>query len=1024
MAVSVDPFSFAVAELSEEYVSVFPRPDIVPKYLEKVSDKTGVQLLTGINSISVKGSWVSLKRVRSFLTEFLVSYQKVNQDENKEDIERFDQSNPVSDDVEDSTEYEDSFQVPDDESSFTDNVSEQSDWLKWTAEVLPQIQPVRSKRTRIFSEMNSQSHKVPEPLVCLANYQPAPDPAAKNPPTLDAIEKVLKTVYEKDKVKREETPHTEKNACSSDLEDAASTGHEKRELDEDVGSADSFHDISVCSNDEKDKEHDILKDCSDQHDGSEVQHMTEVTSDTSTVELGALPISVSFMPNVQVNLKATLALPVCQESHDITNDSGSDNVALTNGKSRRLSNRKRKAQKKEKESDASEVVTNMKAASVVEQESQKTMPETKEKNVVPTVTDQNMPTMRKAKRKGNPKKNEKYVKKKPDSDAEEQMLVTVTKSSRAERVAKRSSVPLVRPKSSQSGLRGESRTKKRARSPKPTSETVHVKEEDTDFVCDQCSYVAKKLSHLREHKRRVHITKEFKCDKCGKIFGFGKDLKRHFLTHQKAENCCDICGKMYKTVRTLADHKKTHDTDYVKPEFPCEFCDKIFSTKYVLAYHIKSEHLGIKKSYMCPTCGKSFSQKNSYLQHANVHMGIKPYHCDICGKSFSYEKSLKEHKYMHADDKQFECPVCNKKFRQSSGVAIHMKIHKDRKDYVCSACGKGFSQKQALVRHERIHLGEKPFACSLCKRTFTDSSILRRHMMLIHKKDKTNWREHTENNVQRRTDFFISVVAEDGKPKKREQPVEDIKKVTNDEQSSIIQESSAATGKRMAKSDLEASESDSVQNADGTCSFTGTGVSSSVVASILASVPSSVVPAAPSVSVSQGGQVFHLASDSCTMATPPHNINSLHAVNRVEQEQREDNLTVTFPSTDSRGPSGSSQPVDMSSQSQASVQLQEHSSTFLSSFTLSDAHHPSHADTYSSVFQQDGVSVTGVPVTQYSSAVTHENPRFRSEVILAADAMNASQQYHSGSDKAGSMPPATVTDYGNLVSQSSMQKDQ
>nr|KAG5709249.1 hypothetical protein BaRGS_018001 [Batillaria attramentaria] len=100
-----------------------------------------------------------------------------------------------------------------------------------------------------------------------------------------------------------------------------------------------------------------------------------------------------------------------------------------------------------------------------------------------------------------------------------------------------------------------------------------------------------------------------------------------------------------------------------------------------------------------------------------------------------------------------------------------MKIHKERKDYVCSACGKGFSQKQALVRHERIHDGEKPFTCGLCQRTFTDSSILRRHMILIHKKDPKKWREDTISNVTRRTDFFISVVGENGEGGSSDNPV-------------------------------------------------------------------------------------------------------------------------------------------------------------------------------------------------------------------------------------------------------------
>ncbi|XP_059176886.1 zinc finger and BTB domain-containing protein 24-like [Physella acuta] len=285
-----------------------------------------------------------------------------------------------------------------------------------------------------------------------------------------------------------------------------------------------------------------------------------------------------------------------------------------------------------------------------------------------------------------------------------------------------------------------------------------LKVKQTTLECDMCSYETTKPLQLEEHKRRVHLTKKFTCEICSKEFGYQKDLRRHMKCHSKAENCCDVCGKMYKDVRKLVEHKKVHSEDYVKPKFPCNFCSKSFSTKYVLAYHIKSNHLGMKRSFICPTCGKGFSQKNSYMQHANVHLGIRPFACEVCGKKFSYEKSLKEHAFMHRSEKAFSCKICNKTFRQASGLTIHMKVHKETKDYVCSMCGKGFSQRQAMVRHERIHVGEKPFECGLCKRSFADSSVLRRHMILIHKKDPKLWREDTVCHTQKRTDFFISVL--------------------------------------------------------------------------------------------------------------------------------------------------------------------------------------------------------------------------------------------------------------------------
>ncbi|KAK3100411.1 hypothetical protein FSP39_019416 [Pinctada imbricata] len=194
--------------------------------------------------------------------------------------------------------------------------------------------------------------------------------------------------------------------------------------------------------------------------------------------------------------------------------------------------------------------------------------------------------------------------------------------------------------------------------------------------------------------------KPLQCTQCEKHFKSSRQLSRHEKQHCNPTYCCKKCGKLYKSLKSYQDHERSHEEGYVKPEFVCRDCGKAFSTKYVLQNHVKSEHLGMKKSYLCPTCGKSFTQKNSYLLHANVHLGIRPFICEICGDSFPYEKSLKEHKYMHDDIRRFKCKECGKGFRQPSALHTHMKVHKDSREHLCGTCGKGFTQKQALSRHE------------------------------------------------------------------------------------------------------------------------------------------------------------------------------------------------------------------------------------------------------------------------------------------------------------------------------------
>lgn len=755
MAALVDPFSSATAELSDDYISFFSNPDIVPKYLEAICDKTGVQLLTGYSAISIKGSWVSINTAHSFLSEFLTSY--LNSDFSKNQNGNKDQSNSLKGNDE---RFIPDGETEDDLNGFhknatlkhvenKDNAEGLSDWHKWASDVLPLIQRRRSKHTHVFTATKCDAQKAPEPLVLYADIQPVPNPAARKLPTLNEIERVLKKVYEKDTISV--TPISKVSALPPDESKAVVTQEHQRSESEYIQNEKDFHikhdeqpaqlstclphtlkEVMVLEENMAEPAEDLVKCLSDQKNNQTSRRATEYNANKQKLKHQAEDISMGLVTDQNSYVRKRL------HPDEVGEHAKGEPLAEKSNNGRECSLMKRdNNQFKTLPTNSS---SNRKHKSYAQQ------------------ADCRAPSPnRKTRRKGRPRKNTDYTSRKKSEGAP-----SASKEGRVDKTAKQKAKSVLvelndcpnkdhNPVNSVIQLVSKKRGRPRSKS--------DAKAED-NFTCDKCSFVTKKHSHLRQHKRRVHITKEFKCDKCGKIFGFGKDLKRHRKTHQKAENCCSVCGKMYKGIRSLEEHKKTHAEGYIKPEFPCEFCSKIFSTKYVLAYHIKSDHLGMKRTYLCPTCGKSFSQKNSYLQHANVHMGIRPYQCDVCGKSFSYEKSLKEHRYMHEEDKQFECPVCKKKFRQSSGVAIHMKIHKERKDYVCSACGKGFSQKQALIRHERIHAGEKPFTCGVCKRNFTDSSILRRHMILIHKKDPKKWREDTISNVSRRTDFFISVLNE------------------------------------------------------------------------------------------------------------------------------------------------------------------------------------------------------------------------------------------------------------------------
>ena len=49
----------------------------------------------------------------------------------------------------------------------------------------------------------------------------------------------------------------------------------------------------------------------------------------------------------------------------------------------------------------------------------------------------------------------------------------------------------------------------------------------SDLMCDQCTYTTKDIRNLRQHKTRHSDVKKLLCHKCGSMFKWHMELKRH-----------------------------------------------------------------------------------------------------------------------------------------------------------------------------------------------------------------------------------------------------------------------------------------------------------------------------------------------------------------------------------------------------------------------------------------------------------------------------------------------------------------
>ncbi|XP_050442212.1 oocyte zinc finger protein XlCOF28-like isoform X2 [Adelges cooleyi] len=79
-----------------------------------------------------------------------------------------------------------------------------------------------------------------------------------------------------------------------------------------------------------------------------------------------------------------------------------------------------------------------------------------------------------------------------------------------------------------------------------------------------------------------------------------------------------------------------------------------------------------------------------------------------------------------------ECPTCQRTFLNKQNLRRHMQTHSGLKPHQCSYCNLSFLRLSHLQRHHRTHTGERPFTCTECPKSFSRSDKLRYHIMQQH----------------------------------------------------------------------------------------------------------------------------------------------------------------------------------------------------------------------------------------------------------------------------------------------------
>lgn len=106
--------------------------------------------------------------------------------------------------------------------------------------------------------------------------------------------------------------------------------------------------------------------------------------------------------------------------------------------------------------------------------------------------------------------------------------------------------------------------------------------------------------------------------------------------------------------------------------------------------------------------------------------------CEQCGLAFSSVEDLAAHS--RSTHLLYVCPCCGKHFSQTSNLNRHMAVHRSAKLHSCPLCHKTFTQKSTLSDHMNMHSGQRPHVCAFCRICFAHKPALRRHLKEQHGK--------------------------------------------------------------------------------------------------------------------------------------------------------------------------------------------------------------------------------------------------------------------------------------------------
>ena len=197
---------------------------------------------------------------------------------------------------------------------------------------------------------------------------------------------------------------------------------------------------------------------------------------------------------------------------------------------------------------------------------------------------------------------------------------------------------------------------------------------ESRLQCAICDKQFNRKDNLKRHSK-IHLdTPQFHCTYCNQYFDSNERLQKYRSNKHETHNLCSSCGKTILTRTAVKKHTAIHHQ--VELGTP---------TKVVV--------------HTCPyqDCGKKYTQKTKFIDHMNLHTGLKPYNYAHCQKTFSSRYKKNEHEDVCGREVSLSCKECSLPFSNKDSLKRHMAA-KHLWSYSCE-CGKVFAYQSALCRH-------------------------------------------------------------------------------------------------------------------------------------------------------------------------------------------------------------------------------------------------------------------------------------------------------------------------------------